>query len=52
MDEINVEKRVIEMLNNYYGDSRTESFKEEVAGFVSAYLSDIKELIESIDKDL
>lgn len=47
MDEINVEEKLIDMMDEYYGDNRGNSFKKEAAEFISNYLEDIRELAES-----
>ena len=47
-EDLNVEEKVVEMLNEYYGTSKDIYFKKEVAEFVSSYLEDIKELAERV----
>ena len=47
-EDLNVEEKVIEMLDEYFKNNKDSSFKKEVALFVSSYLEDIKELAERV----
>ncbi len=40
------EEKIIELLNDYYGDSRKEEIKEEIAEFVVNYFPIIKDKLD------
>ena len=40
-------EELIKLLDEYYGESRTQDNKEEVAMFIENYYEDIKQIIES-----
>ena len=47
--DINVEEKLTEIVDEYFGADRDMQFKkEEIVMFVSRYLEDIKELAESV----
>jgi len=43
---INIEEELKKMLDDYYGDCKDDSYKEEVAQFIISYYHEIYELIK------
>jgi hypothetical protein len=43
---LETQEKLIKLLDDYYGDSRNISHKEEVANFVENYYEDIKVIME------
>ncbi len=41
-----MKKKVLELLNDYYGDSRGSGYKEEIADFVRNYSHDLLEILK------
>lgn len=41
------QEELMKLLNDYYGDSRDESHKEEICNFIEGYYEDIKRIMES-----
>jgi len=39
-----MQEKIIKLLDDYYGDSRSQLFKKEIAEFVLTYVEDIKRI--------
>ena len=44
--KMDLKEKVLKMLNEYYGESRSDEHKEEVADFVEGFAADIHKAIE------
>ena len=44
---IKMEETLMELLDDYYGDSKDQDHKEEICEFIENYCYDIKAIIES-----
>lgn len=45
-EELNTRDKIVRLLDDYYGDSRDVSHKEEIANFVENYFEDLKIIME------
>jgi hypothetical protein len=44
-----MEERYLQLLHDYYGESRDDEYKKEIIDFLVAYGQDVKRIVEEYD---